>query len=225
MSATALTEKERAFCRYYVVNGGNGKQAAISAGYSQRSAAPLASKLLKKAYIRDEIERVTKLVAEGKLGVIGAPQAEQQKATGGPHPSDSVPVVYTPPPKPNTKAPTDPAISLTRAYLISELMRNARIAMGDEPIEAIVMVKRKKVTANGQPGTEPVIEETVEGVKVMVTAREGAVANQALNLLSQQLDHLKAERGNVPQEVRDFMVAHQDRLGRMQQATRKAAST
>lgn len=47
-----LSHKEAAFVREYLANGGNGTQAAISAGYSEASAAELSSRLLRKVKIR-----------------------------------------------------------------------------------------------------------------------------------------------------------------------------
>lgn len=52
-----LTIKEKAFCREYVKTG-NGREAAIKAGYAPKSANVTASKLLTKANIHNEISRL-----------------------------------------------------------------------------------------------------------------------------------------------------------------------
>jgi len=51
-----LTAKQEAFCRYYVANGFNGTQAAISAGYSESTANEQAAQLLAKLSIQEYIE-------------------------------------------------------------------------------------------------------------------------------------------------------------------------
>lgn len=55
-----LNARERLFCHEYVRLHGNGTQAAIAAGYSQASAAELASRLLRKIKIRALIEELNK---------------------------------------------------------------------------------------------------------------------------------------------------------------------
>ena len=52
-----LTIKEKAFCREYTKTG-NGREAAIKAGYAPKSANVTASKLLTKSNIHDEITRI-----------------------------------------------------------------------------------------------------------------------------------------------------------------------
>lgn len=47
-----MDEKHRKFASTYLLNGGNGKAAAIAAGYSPRSAEVQASRLLKNAKVR-----------------------------------------------------------------------------------------------------------------------------------------------------------------------------
>ena len=52
-----LNYKEQLFCNAYANNGGNGKNAVISAGYSENGASVQATRLLAKVKIRGEIER------------------------------------------------------------------------------------------------------------------------------------------------------------------------
>jgi phage terminase small subunit len=52
-----LTEKQKAFCRYYVFNW-NGTQAAIKAGYSEKTAYSIASENLRKPEIQSYIKEL-----------------------------------------------------------------------------------------------------------------------------------------------------------------------
>ena len=56
----ALTTKQKAFCENYAGNGGNGKQAAISAGYSESSAAESASENLTNSNVIEYLQSLTK---------------------------------------------------------------------------------------------------------------------------------------------------------------------
>lgn len=51
-----ITPKQQAFIQHYVSNGGNGTKAAISAGYSQRSAAVTACELLKLPKVQKRLQ-------------------------------------------------------------------------------------------------------------------------------------------------------------------------
>ena len=51
-----LTLKQMQFVRNYIENGGNGTQAALDAGYARASAYSTASRMLKDAKIKAEIE-------------------------------------------------------------------------------------------------------------------------------------------------------------------------
>lgn len=220
----ALTDKERAYCRYYVANGGNGTQAAISAGYAKASASVQSAKLQRKPLVKAEIVSVRAQYQAGTLHVLPAPG---QGSGGAPppldgqvlEPGDAGPRRGKPEPE-----PTDPTVLLTRQFIVGQLVRNVAIAMGDEAIEQRLIVKATRRTLKAGADGEPLIQETIDVVTVKVTDRNGAVANQALNLLDQQLDKLKAERGTVPQQAQDFLTQHEDRLSRMRQATAKAAT-
>jgi phage terminase small subunit len=52
-----LSPMQAAFAIQYARNGGNGRQAAIAAGYSPRSAAVLAHRLTRRPAVREEIDR------------------------------------------------------------------------------------------------------------------------------------------------------------------------
>lgn len=52
-----LNDRQRLFCQYYVQNP-NGTEAAIKAGYKETTARSMASTLLTKQNIKDEIERI-----------------------------------------------------------------------------------------------------------------------------------------------------------------------
>jgi len=69
MENKPLSDKQEAFCRYYVSNGFNGTQAAISAGYAEDSGAVEAVRLLRNAKIADKIAELQKgTVARAKKG-------------------------------------------------------------------------------------------------------------------------------------------------------------
>jgi phage terminase small subunit len=55
-----LTLKQERFCREYLKNGFNGTQAAISAGYSQKTANEQAARLLAKVSIKEFIQKAKK---------------------------------------------------------------------------------------------------------------------------------------------------------------------
>ena len=59
-----LTPKQDAFVKEYLLNGGNGTQAAIKAGYSSASAAAIAEENLRKPYISQAIKEHQKLATE-----------------------------------------------------------------------------------------------------------------------------------------------------------------
>lgn len=59
-----LTLMQIKFVREYMANGGNGKAAAIAAGYSQKAAETLATKNLANPLILKEIDRLTKHALE-----------------------------------------------------------------------------------------------------------------------------------------------------------------
>jgi len=50
-----MTTQEYQFCEDYALNGGNGKQAAIAAGYPENEAQAIAAGLLKRDDIRAEL--------------------------------------------------------------------------------------------------------------------------------------------------------------------------
>ena len=55
-----LNEKQKRFCQEYVANGYNVTQAAISAGYSEKTAAQIGSRLLRHVKVKEEIGRLQK---------------------------------------------------------------------------------------------------------------------------------------------------------------------
>ena len=60
-----ITPRQRMFVEYYIQNGMNGTQAAISAGYSKKTAQTQASWLLSNPYVKPEVEkRISELLSE-----------------------------------------------------------------------------------------------------------------------------------------------------------------
>ena len=59
-----LTPKQKAFVREYKKNGGNGTQAAIKAGYSEKTARKIASENVTKPDIREALKQEEKKLQE-----------------------------------------------------------------------------------------------------------------------------------------------------------------
>ena len=59
-----LTPKQKAFVREYKKNGGNGTQAAIKAGYSEKTARKIAAENVTKPVIREALEKEEKKLQE-----------------------------------------------------------------------------------------------------------------------------------------------------------------
>lgn len=53
-----MTFKEQRFCSEYVKHNHNGSEAARAAGYSEHTAAEIASENIRKPHIKEEIERL-----------------------------------------------------------------------------------------------------------------------------------------------------------------------
>lgn len=62
-----MTDKQKKFCSAYLANGLNATQAAISAGYSEKTAYSIGQRLLKKVEIKKYIEEKLKAVESGQI--------------------------------------------------------------------------------------------------------------------------------------------------------------
>jgi len=70
MPAQKLTDKKKLFVKYYCVSW-NGTQAAIEAGYSEKTAAEQASRLLRNVNIQEAIQKyMNKLTEEAEIEVV-----------------------------------------------------------------------------------------------------------------------------------------------------------
>lgn len=65
-----LTEKNKMFCDYWLSNGCNGTQAAISSGYSKKTAKEIASELLTKPNIQEYIDKRLKKAADKRIADV-----------------------------------------------------------------------------------------------------------------------------------------------------------
>lgn len=83
-------------------------------------------------------------------------------------------------------------VALTREFVIAKLMKNARVALGEET----TIVKR--IGAGGKP------------VKVEVTLHDAGAANRALHLLGLEVGMFKTETAPPPQEQIDAARNAQD---------------
>lgn len=82
MSTTALTpdreltEMQEAFAVNFATNGGNGKQAAIEAGYSETSAAVLAHRMIRNPLVAKRIQEELSLVVASNVPLALQTQRE-----------------------------------------------------------------------------------------------------------------------------------------------------
>jgi phage terminase small subunit len=65
-----LTPKQKAFCEYYVANGGNATEAAKQAGYSEKTASETGYENLNKPQIVNYIDQLQKPKTEARLATI-----------------------------------------------------------------------------------------------------------------------------------------------------------
>jgi len=72
-----LTQKQETFCRLYFELG-NGKEAALAAGYSPRTAKVIASENLSKPYLMEIIETLRQQAVDKSIGTV---QERQQRLT------------------------------------------------------------------------------------------------------------------------------------------------
>ena len=188
------------FCRFYVENGGNGKQAALSAGFSPKSAPSYASRLLTDKKIKERIEAIRRAA-----GVEEEPPPQLSGPNAGNRPPPPPPLNGQvlgrddPGPRP-PPAPMSETERLTRQFLVAEGLRNLAFCMGDQPVTISKITKVEKVTADGLK------YEAFVGEKVQVFERDASGANTALAFLDKQLDKLKGEgvdpMGQVSPETR-----------------------
>ena len=66
----ALTAKQQAFCENYVANGFNATQAAISAGYSEKTANVMGAENLSKPYIAEYITSFKEKASERAIVTV-----------------------------------------------------------------------------------------------------------------------------------------------------------
>ena len=71
-----LTDKQRAFCRHHVANGGKASLAAKAAGYSEPQSDGW--KLMQKPHIREEIQRLKVSVAKTGNAIMAKAIADSQ---------------------------------------------------------------------------------------------------------------------------------------------------
>ena len=71
-----LTDKQRAFCRHYVANGGVATSAARAAGYAEPG--PEGFRLIRKRHILEEIERLHAAVAKAGNAIMAKALSDSQ---------------------------------------------------------------------------------------------------------------------------------------------------
>jgi len=75
---TKLSVKQETFARQYVMNGGNATQAAISAGYSEKTAGQIGNENLKKVEIVEAIKNLSAPKSAHELDTIEGRRARLQ---------------------------------------------------------------------------------------------------------------------------------------------------
>lgn len=93
--ATGLSEKQKAFCDYYIANGGNGTQAAKDAGYKGKSDsayAVIANENLRKLKVKEYIdERMAEIESNRIASADEAMQIITSLARGEPNANGKLP--------------------------------------------------------------------------------------------------------------------------------------
>lgn len=165
-----LDERERAFCAEYVRNGGNGKAAAIHAGYGIAGAAVQAGRLLKRPAIQREIEARRK----GAKAIVGELISKAVAVISEERPSASVNPERA---EAQAEMDRDLASGLSRAYVIAGLIDNFEMALGRRSKKITKLVTHRLKAEDGKVTT------SVEAMQVEVFEVDHAGANRAGELL------------------------------------------
>lgn len=195
MTDSALTQQQLDFARYYVGNGGNGYQAALKAGYAEVSARMQASRLLAKASIQAEIERL-------KASVNRAVQALTVTIDQPPAGAEVIP------PREQDGITKALVATLTRDYIRTNLMDIVEIGLGKRPTEITKIIKESKRLEDGT------LKETLTAIKVESHERDLAAAVRALELLEKEVTKDDIATGAVPKDVTPD-AARRERLAQM----------
>jgi hypothetical protein len=172
----ALADRHKTFAHAYVLNGGNGKAAAISVGVSEASAAVTANRWLKRSEVKAE---VTRLSAETLYAVNDAVNRELSD------PINTAAVLNQserPSPRKTGDAEVDRDVLtiVTRRWLVQGLKDNVEMCLGRKRAPVVEMVVPPATTENPDP--KPVRQE-VERRK-----HDASGANAAIALLLKQVD-------------------------------------
>lgn len=170
-----LNDRQRAFARHYV-ECGNAAEAARRAGYSKGSAKQRAYDNLRNPAILAEIERLQSRFKQALALTFG------QRKQDAPLEGDILP----PSPEELEQAEED-ALILSRAFVVTRLMRNAQLCMGEIKATTTRVLKSRR-----QDGTEEMTAVQVEAFE-----RDAAGANRALELLAAELNRLEG-KGDTP---------------------------
>lgn len=183
----SLSDRASAFAAFFAATG-DGAAAARRAGYPASSAKQAAYRLLRNPAVQAKIKQIRETVR-----VVDADRAA---AGGGGSGAPPLTGEIFRPGAPEPDRPEDEAVEtiLSREWVIGQLMRNARIAMGDMRVTVTKMVKVSG--RNGQP-------DNFVAVQTEAFERDGAVANRALELLSKELDRMAKIGEDASPEARD----------------------
>jgi hypothetical protein len=186
-----LTEKEAAFVRAYVGGGcKNATAAARKAGYSPNGADVTGSRLLKRHHIRKAIADAQNAPRQGRT-MVAYVKAVAGDDGGGAPPLDGDILEPGEDDPGRMQAEVSEAASLTRAFVITRMMRTLRVCMGEEESEETRVISVKR-----QDGG---LDYTAVQVRVRRTNPGGAVS--AGRVLLEECDRLERLAGLKPDEA------------------------
>lgn len=160
-----LSDRESAFCRYFLASA-NATQSAIRAGYSTRGASVQAVRLMRRPAVSDEIARLRQAATDAVSGLLVPSLADPNLPDAN---------------QPETKAQVD------RAYVLSKLIRNLHVSMGEE------YVKITRVSTRSDGGQRYKDERILKP--------DAAAANRAAELLLKHLPQETNPIGQGPDQV------------------------
>lgn len=172
----SLADRHKTFAHAYVLNGGNGKAAAISAGVSEGSAAVYANRWLKRSEVKAEVVRLS---AETLYAVNDAVNRELSDPV-------NTAAVLNQAERPSPRKTGDPEVDrdvltiVTRRWLVQGLKDNVEMCLGRKRAPVVEMVVPPATAENPDP--KPVRQE-VERRK-----HDASGANAAIALLLKQVD-------------------------------------
>lgn len=188
MKDSGLSKQQLDFIRFYVANGGNGKDAAIKAGYSAATAKVQASRLLARPDIQAEIERLRESIRRSAQAIMVAATPREETRTPAaeiipPHEQDGITAAIV--------------ATLTRNYIRTNLMEIVQIGLGKRPTEITKIIKETKKLKDNT------VKEELTAIKLESHERDLAAAVRALELLEKEVtkDEIAAGTAGAAKDI------------------------